>query len=334
MRVGPERVIEKEFDLNDHCYESGLSGIVQDPDFPPEAYDFIRMQFDRFGVPLPDIIADVVLNIAIHIVAYVVDVFDPYALLIEVSDLEMTEDWRKFTYDIKPFGGKGVPRRAKPEQIETFRYNPKQCEEWYTKLMSHPGLENLPGSVGEILMDEIDRRMNDGEYPMDMIDEKKVGRQISEICGEHEKNYYQLAAWAAFVWLASPFGRKYRYTTNLLFESAIDTGEVLIHEDIGIVSADFLIKTARAPYSCVECGLDSYCVEMVFTGDGSHNMCEHCTHDGKTIFEGANCGTRWCKYISCQYHPDRLKGNALYETMRGRGLLGVIMEGQEIKRLA
>ena len=343
MRFGPDRMYERESALcswTEDC-GTGIMGIEGSADLPDECYEFIRTQFARFGVPLPEPLDTEIPEALAYQTMFYLDYHSPYVPLIELSDVEFTNEWCSYTYEILDPEGKQAPVEADPEKLETFRFVPGQCERWFEYFMSHPGLKALPGRIGQELTD-----MLSGDYYGDrgVATEQLTERghaMLVEICTSVDPNtqkevfnqdmwdtYTELAGWATFVWFMGPPGREYRYAMHDVFHWCLEKGECVIY-DRTTLGPDQYRQVQRMPQSCAKCSLDSWCVELTLIEGTARYLCEVCLNGRAPMFSQANCGSRMCKYIACPYHPAQGDGKqGLYDVMRGGGQIAIGNQNQ------
>ena len=156
-RIGEEVEYNKEMSLYDWVSGSGfgLSGISRPQELPKEMYQFMVDQYARFNVPVPT--KNILLEAAWS-TFFTVDYCDPYALLMGLSDVEVTEEWAHHTYDIVM--GDGQIQEADPELLETYRLVPGQDRVMFEKIMSNPGLQYIElGTVGDLIEESLSGAM-------------------------------------------------------------------------------------------------------------------------------------------------------------------------------
>jgi hypothetical protein len=314
MRIGPKKQYTKQESLLDWMDQYGGNGMSgwQEWGLPDDGMDFVQSQFTRFRLPFDGNIEELVERAAYHVFWYT-DWADPYCLLLQYSDIAFTDQWERNGYEIQLQNGVLL---AEPEKLETYAFVPGQAEHWFNYFYVRPGLRELPRGIGETLEGELKDSLENHEYWSDNW------RDIIKSCGENVDQYMCLAAWATFIWLAGPLGRDFRMETNLLHDVVNTHKEGIIYD--GEIISPKMYKRYDVPRNaCRQCGLDSYCNELVEMGGVPQYLCEHCLNGGLILFPGANCGSRVCKYVECPHHlyhsEDRLTG--LYQTLRGTGLL-------------
>jgi hypothetical protein len=141
----PYEYTEKPDFLTDWITTTG-EGVMgfQFGDVPPDCLDFCLSQYRRFNVPAPDFLNEIVTSGACA-AYYYLDCIDPYCMFAGISDVNITDDWSAYAYEIVD-GGK--VHEVDPTSLETFVYVPGQGEEIFSNLMAHPGLDALPHSIG------------------------------------------------------------------------------------------------------------------------------------------------------------------------------------------
>jgi len=336
-RLGPKQ--DYDYDKTDQIWEwvnnSNVGVMGFDGTIPIECLEFCVEQYNRFGVPVHPDMYDVI-RIGAGSAFYHCECNDPYALFWEVSDVNITNEWSMYTYEIRD----GDRRfEADPECFETFRYVPGQCEEVFDHIMSHPGLAALPGCVGSELSDILR-----GEYS----DEPAVGnthgadlevlRKMCTINGVEDwtriNAYYDLAAWAGFAWLAGPPGRIYRMDRHDVIGVAISYGESILLDGC-VMDPQFYKKLSRPPISCHVCGVSAWCTELTMTEGFTRHICEHCNSEGMPPIHMATCGGKRCLLSECLHHPYHNHGTAgIRNAMRDFGQLRSVADGQTVTRVA
>jgi hypothetical protein len=317
MRIGPAQRLDRQepsalYNLLDDGYEGvwGWSGMG----LCGEAMIFVTEQCARFGVPLNHETHHLIDAIGTRVLEYA-DYVNPYVTLLEFSDLAATTDWEQNTYEL--IEGKRCVDVASPEDIETYTFVPGQAEHWFNEFMSHPGLDFIPRGIGADLTMHAVESFFDYGLREDFEDACKF-------CGDNLETYLKLFAWATFVWLCGPLGREFRKDFSLLHDVVCTYGEGIIHNQKAVLSPKQYNKIARPYTACGSCGVDAYCTELLSFGDDFKRLCEKCANQGRIIFDNANCGTRFCRYIECPNHlmnSQTDKVGALYNTLRNRGIL-------------
>lgn len=299
MRIGKPKDIENRSVLYDLVTESvGCYDRFGGMGLPDECRLFIKDQYRRFGLSLP-VWEDELINLAAETTFYYSDIINPYVLLLEFSDVTMTSDWANHTYLMSSENFNETPIELDPQKTETYRFVKGQCEHWFEYFMSHPGLEAIPNDVGTNLSEQISSVIEDMEWRME---DEYIAKDIRNYCKDKIFNYFDLASWAAFAWLAGPYGRDFRVKTHECFELCLIYGEAVLYDTYWVHPNNYK-KIERPPGSCVECGLDSWCNDLTFIEGQTIMICENCLNGGKQIFGQQGCGTKYCKYWECEYHP-------------------------------
>lgn len=275
-------------------------------DVPESCTDFITSQFQRFGIPFPTSVFEVA-SAGASAAFYVACVIDPYALFSGTSDVVITDDWGKFTYELLPWDGAFGTTEAPPEFTESFMLTPHNDEAWANGALGQPGLKALPGMIGEHIEDCLVGQHN-AEELYDAIDEKTelALRDLCTVNGQLDKArfqaYFELAAWAGFIWLAGPGGRDYRNEHIMIFNSCHEHGECILIEGT-IIEPTHYKKHSRPPKACIQCEVQTWCVELTMDGVATVHICEKCLYGGFPSQGIATCGTKLCRDSSCMHHP-------------------------------
>lgn len=303
-------------------------------DVPQECSDFCFSQYDRFKIPFPIELLEVLTSGA-SAAFYYMDCVDPYAMLHGVSDVEMTDDWAMYAYEI--VDGNRV-FEADPTSLETYKLMPGQDEAMFNQILSYPGLDALPYMLGCNIRDVLS-----GEYGSD------AAYSVSADCMALLKNmclkpdgsvnremvdaYFELSSWATTAWLIGPLGRSFRYGNHEVFSIAMDHGEAVLF-DGAVLDPRYYRKLPRAPRSCLRCGLSSWCVEMVSSGSSARYLCEHCLSEGMPPSSIATCGSKRCLLATCPHHPYHHLGSAgIYQARTEHGQLSSAAKGETALRI-
>jgi hypothetical protein len=323
MRIGGEKQWEKETSLYDWVHNNGygLTGLQGREDLPCDLIAFCESQYLRFNVPVPP---EEVIRTGAWASHYYLDFEDPYAYLCGLSDVHATDDWANFAYEVTV---DEKIHEANPEQLESFTFVPGGDVEVFNECIAKPGLAALPYSVGDAI-DEIlwgDHCSNDPLYEDISADNrewliKQCGDEVSKIMP-----YFQLSAWAAFLWFIGPPGRVFRYQYHDIFFAASRSGYAYLYEGM-LISGEHVKRLARSPESCVNCGLGSWCVDLAHIDGVTRHMCERCLNGSVPLHQRANCGTRSCRFTECPHHCEFGKEDALYRTLSGSGQLSRLAE--------
>lgn len=325
MRIGPQRKpYEKQVSLHDWINNSGIGlfSIESEEDIPEEAIVFCENQFRRFGIELPP---EEVIRKGAYATMWYIDAINPYCILSGTSDVIASPGWSSNTYELLNDKGK-VVSEADPEFTETFSYVIDNDAKFFSEYIAKPGLESLPYMIGH----DISEILFSGEvYRSDPIScdiSQESNSWLDTNCKSREEfeAYFKLPAWAMFLWISGPHARQFRYDSHEIFFEAITHGEALLCDGY-VISAQYYIKKERVPKSCSVCGLDSWCVDMVYIDGATRRLCEHHLNGAMPLYGDANCGTRVCRFVACPYHPMRGTKDALYNTLKERGQLNHVI---------
>lgn len=341
MRIGPERKpFEQQLSLADWCNETG-NGVIgyQSPaDLPEEMFDFIDSQFKRFGIPvIPDgkLFRDIT-GWGAFAAYYYVDSINPYALLTSgISDVDWSDLGHTHAIDVINTW-KNTRKEADPDLLEIFTPVEGQSENFFNHAMAHPGLDALPYNMGEeikwILFDYYGG-------PEDCCDSTALAA-LQELCvidGVFERKryhaYFELAAWAAMLFMAGPPGRDWRVANHDVFWLCHTEGMAILY-DLSFIPREYYEIYEREPQSCCVCGLNSYCVELVFIEGVNRFMCEKHLNGDLPLYNGATCGTKVCKFVNCHHHPAHGQYNAQTNVLRATGQIFKMGGNKEAPALA
>lgn len=344
MRIGEPKHYYQEASLHDWVNNSGygIIGLQDYMEVPGEAIEFCFSQYDRFGIPRPP--KDVV-QLGAWCALWAIDVIDPYLLFCGVSNVELSDEWQKYTYEITDLNNK--LHEADPEHLETFIEVPGKDEFMFNDLIQKPGLDALPCGAGDLFRDVMEGHTYTAEPVYSMMSEASL-KWMTDMCtdelGDRDmvkfRAFFELSAWAGFLWLAGPLGREFRYNHHEIFHQAMTNGEAVLY-DCFVLSFDSYKKVHRPPQSCAECGLDSWCVELVHLNGVTRFLCERHLNGDLPLYGDANCGSKFCKAVECHFHPNYGQQDAYYRTLSGKGMLSAMasqnrlaIEGAKPKLLA
>jgi hypothetical protein len=281
---------------------------------PDGCYDFCMEQLRRFRVP-PGEYLDGVVTVGGSATFYVLDVVEPYAMFHGVSDVDVTGEWANTTYKI--FDPRAPDRSSSepnsPEDIESFSYVPGQAEETFNSLINNPGLNIIPNNTGEVIRDVLGGYHGETGFHQ-LTTEHQI--EIDRVCTTAERGVdetqrdliFELAAWAAYVWLVGPLGRDYRINHHDIMNAAIIDGECIAYNYM-IIPARYYTKIDRPPMSC-RCGVQVWCVESTQVGNHRGFICEACLNYDMPKSSYATCGTKFCMFTPCPNHPYHSYGTA------------------------
>ncbi len=329
---------EKEYSLDEWSSNTGngLMGLGYD-DLPDACFQFCLEQFHRFRVPMNDKLAEVI-QIGGGLSVYYLDVFAPYALLSDISDVNITDDWANVTYQIYN-QYRGSSYEPEPEHVESFVFVPGQSEAFFQEHMARPGLKALPGYMGETIEDLIE-----GEYYGEPCQEQlspEAKAELDRACAVkqgagmvvdkvRQDAYFGLAAWATFLWLAGPPGRTLRAYHHEIMSTAISEGECILVDGM-VISPKHYNKLDRPPKSCNKCGVQTWCVENTMVLQHTAYVCEKCLNFDLPPSKFTNCGAKFCTFSACPNHPYHAYGRqGAMRSYRENGQLNAVVRGETI----
>jgi hypothetical protein len=291
MRVGPT----KEWDGREHAMYDWEGMCSHNMTFPEELFSFIQEQCKRFNLQYPP---EEFVQYVVQFTYNSIAIWDPYVPFYEGSEVVCTEEWRIKTYELLDLDGEVV--ELEPERLETFRYVPGASLEFFNYVISHPGLEALPNGCGIALKD-----MMNGDCTGESLIGCLTPGTFAELrriagCNENIDAYADMISWAAYTWMMGPDGKDFRREMNYVFDTCYEYGECIVYEGCIYAPKDYRIVD-RAPQSCVICGLDAWCVEIVYVDGMSRYMCEH--HVNPKPLSKFHCGGKFCRYTECPHHP-------------------------------
>lgn len=326
---GPEKQYEHQSSLLE-MIGNNCTGIFYkmncSSDIPQECVNFIKEQYTRFNIPLPE---DVFIRAIAYAIFDHVDKTDPYMLFdYNGTDLVFSDDWNHKAIELVD-SRSGQVTEANPEYCETFKLVPNNDAKNFEFLMQNLGIKHIGGNfcmLEEFLngdmhgYDPIKDLMSDSDYEDFLV-----------FCQTQETfdAYRDLAAWAAWAWLISPMARRWRESNCDIFYYAYKHGEVFLYEGM-VVEYEYYKMVDRPPQSCIVCSTSAWCVELTYVMGESHYMCEkHSGNDeySKTLF---NCGSKICRYTECPNHQFHNMENARYLAASDRGHLGNKRERQQL----
>ena len=295
--------------LGDWAAEGSMS--ITSWDIPPDAVQFMLSQFNRFGVPFPPEMIEL-LDSCWNTLLYYLNHFDPYCIYSGLTEVEITEDWQKFAYCITPPGCCATEIPA--EKVETYKLYPGNDQIIFNDLMGKPGL----GAISQMSLKE--ELFYDGSYfefwenlsdeiheTLDQLCTMEVNGESTVIL-ERKEAYIDLGIWAALMFLISPDQRDLRMSMFPILACCYEGGEAIIYEN-EIFDGTFYTKHARNPLSCSECGIVSWCVELAQLGNTSRYICESCLNVDDGIQKRPYaCGLRMCPVVRCPNHPQHGEG--------------------------
>ena len=304
--------------LGGWCAEGAMRIRGWDP--PDEAVQFILSQFERFRVQFPPELTGLI-NSCWQTLMYYLNHYDPYCMFSGLSEVQVTEDWQKFSYCLTP--PHGFSTEIPAGRIETYKLYPGDDVLIFNDLMGKPGLGALP-NVG--ILEEM---FYEGSYfdIWDSLDEE-YHEILNNLCStmvngncvvvdKRKEAYAELGVWAALMFLISPDQRDLRRQLFPIIDCCYEGGECIIYEN-EIYDGTYYNKQARNPLSCSECGIVSWCVDLAQLGNISRYICEYCLNGEDGIQKRPYaCGLKMCPVVRCPNHPqhgDGASGLGYYKT--------------------
>lgn len=302
-------------------------GVMRLTEYGPaveECYDFCLEQYERFKIPVIPEIREAIVEGMKSSFLYV-DYIDPYALFWGIGDVEITDDWSQFAYEIKD-GRKYV--EVDPESIETYVFLPGRGEESFEEMMSKPGLQAIPGNIGFGAKDVLDGEWYGDESAISRVS-AECRRALEDLCRRSDgvvdytavHAYFELSAWASMAWIVGPLSRHHRVDLSDVYAVALRYGECIMVDGSVIAPTDYR-RLERPPKSCHKCGISSWCTELVMTFGAVRYLCENCLSAGMPPTGRATCGSKLCMLVRCPHHPHHGMGAAgLSRAYRDHGQL-------------
>jgi hypothetical protein len=320
MRFGEAKEYYREASLHDHlnnCGE-GLMALRWIGDLPDDLISFCKQFYQLVKVEEPP---EDVIRYGAWATYYAIDIMDPYALFCGFSDVDCSDDWCEFAYEVSDLDGK-VHEITDPEYLESFVHNPGQDQKRFTEALNRmyqpdfKGIDEMPFDMSMFVQE-----WWDNEDPLKMLDDTSKA-WLGDKKYDEVRPFFDLASWATWLWFTGPYGRDFRTQHHPIFNAVLTSkrGEAIVYEG-GIFGGDDYTKLPRKPQSCVTCGLDAWCVEMVHIKGTSRFMCEHHVNGKLPLYGSANCGSRVCKFVACPYNSEYGKANGMHNVLTGRGQL-------------
>ena len=299
----------------------------------PSYMDFVGSQFERFNIPITQMVAEELFKAVARNVCYVIAHHESYLLYWDCSDVNITDEWKEVAYEITDPREPDFSHEADPELIETYRLIEGQDEEFFDEYIQKPGLKALPDHVYwavEVVVDDIDIGGYQGFHEW-MNDDATRG--LEELClvkdlegnlfvdRDRLKAYHELAIWAAILWVMGPLAKEWRYKNIDLFRLCYDHGSCILYESL-LYSPEYYTTIMRPPKSCHICGVHSWCVELTQDGEATRFICEGCLNGAFSKEGSGRCGTKRCGYVQCPNHPEHTMDEYGYlNHLRGHGQL-------------
>lgn len=296
-----------------------------------EAETFVADQFNRFKIPIPPDSPEI-LTFGSILVANMVNFHDPYFMFWGTSDVLYTDEWSKYVYEIIDDGER---YEADPEYLDVFRKTDRGAENFFNEYIAKPGYKALPAHIKHSI-DDIMFDVGEGlwlsysgvDYNLLLARLHNYALRSGLAKDEEEAAvradaYIDLSIWAGVLWVLGPFSREQRIATCEVTETVLQHGEAVIYRG-AILDPSYYRRIERQPASCHQCGVQAWCIEQVMTPDGSIRfICEGCATRGMERFNGATCGTKFCKYFDCPHNLYHQKGTAAVRNyMNKQGQLG------------
>ena len=265
MKIG-DREIEKQ-----PCMYDWEGIFSEQTNIPQEMMTFIEEQHKRFNVALPP---EEVIRYTIEYTYTALTRWDPYSWFSGITDVECTQSWMDHTYEIMNLDGEKV--EVDPEELETFRIFPGRDLTSFNDAITNPGLGNLPCGIGSLIDEFLDGECTSGESVMGCLSPHAAYtlREMSHNNPDTVKAHVHLIAWSAACWMIGPMGKEYRRDICHIFDTCYEYGECIVFQGYVYSPNEYKVVN-RAPRSCVICGLDSWCVEMVHLDGMTRYICEH-----------------------------------------------------------
>lgn len=323
MRIG---TTAKPFEMNTVLADTineggtGIIGLYHPDQLPDDIIEFIYTQYARFNIPIIDKKQmNEVIRLAAYSAYYHIDVVDPYTLLTyDMSNVSWSHITHSHAIEIKD-SRDGTKLIADPEKLEVFELVAGQDEIFFNEYMAKPGLDALPRDLGDALKwtlfefsDITDQLDNDV-----VIELQKLCMVDGEFKRKIFEAYFELACWAAFLWMVGPLGRTWRVNNHDVFWLCETEGMCVLYETTFMPKEYYTIHD-RDPRACAVCGLDSYCVELIQDSDTTQYVCEKHLN-GAPLFRGATCGSKVCKYVECHHHIHFGHADALNKVLKHSG---------------
>jgi hypothetical protein len=344
----------QDFDYGIFCHFSS--------DVPDPCYNFVTDQLVRFGFPMSDALSALPIVASLETFMHVGTRDPYVLFTRGLSDVDLTDEWQTHAYEVIRYTSMGTSMRYEPKvgDVESYRLNIVQSEAVYRDFMNSRFLGYADAITGKGVglrtrgpngepvwewmqpphpLHDIAFELRDAIHAtctndMEAVLGKKGYTALREHCRKQPADglpfvdmrlasfYFEMAAWAAFVWLVGPLGRNWRIHYNLLTQAVHDQGEALL---VGytVFARDSYRKTLRPVESCHHCHIQSWCLSDKLEERALVKICEHCVTEGMPILPPANCGKRLCRMPACKHHPmftfdPNLR---LHQTMRTVGAL-------------
>ena len=295
-------------------------------DTDPSFFEFAGSQFERFGIPITQKCAEELFATVARALTYVYAYHEPYLLFWDCSDVDITNEWREYSYEIVDHTDSEYSHEADPQMLETYQYSQGKDEVFFNAHLQMPGLKALPAHIYEALDIIIDDITTDAlplhrhycnpfwESPLEGLS-SEAENELKDLCsvidtdgnvridGDKVRGYYEITLWSAILWSMGPLGRRWRYSSIDIFRLCYDHGSCILYEGL-LYSPDFYTTIMRPPKSCHICGVHAWCVEFTQDGDATRYVCEGCLNGAFSKPGSGRCGTKKCHHVQCPNHPD------------------------------
>lgn len=287
---------------------------------PDDGEEFIRSQYERFGITIP-IGAEFLYRYGVALIMDYIDYLDPYLLFWEWSDVRITNDWANYKYQL--LDRNNVAHECCYDDLETFAIQPGAAEEFFNHYIVRPGFDALPEALrygtrefhSEIMSGDRCLGRWDETEQMD-VEVLRTHAALADVCllpnglVDHDRlnAYYDLSIWAGILWFFGPLGREWRKSISDVTEACMQYGECILYQG-DVYTPDRYRKVDAMPGSCEECGVGAYCVEKVYFSAGwAIDACERCASVGMPNLGFGTCGKRLCRYTECIHNPFHSQG--------------------------
>jgi len=325
---------EKELQLIQMAQDYGWGSVFYDfRGVPKSATDFIKSQYERFRIPIPPALSNIMPELGGALALELFDYYDPYSLFWCFSDVSYTNDWQKYSYDIWMPDGEII--EADPLQLETFSFVPGQAQGFFEKQIMMPGVDSLPQEVGIFPRDVVDDYVGGHHFPhalhydhgfpdfseVEVILAKSCLDSFGRVDQKRMWAYWDISIWAGILWVLGPLSQEFRYKYSELTEVALDHGHAIIYQG-NVISPNCYRVSDRQVNSCYKCGLATWCAEMTIDSGGvARIICEGCLTKGMPRLPGTSCGTKFCREWECPHNAHFNDKSAMHGAMRQHGQL-------------
>jgi len=298
-------------------------------DVPEGMVEFIVGKFQEYNIIFPPELTNLARFAGMMGLSYAGN-WDPYFLLI-YSDVNESSEWMTHTFKVSKasLGPNPQDKIAEPEKVEVFKHVIDGDITWFeefNKYVPHTGMFEV---AAHIIEDYMQNYIPD--YFNDYLQEIGGEELLKSVCVNPEtgesnvREYVELAFLSSLIWLASPLARQFRYEEHEIFYYAYRDGETICY-DGSMYTKEEYIKVPLPPKSCMLCGIDSWCTEIIHGYSGDTVMaCNGCVSKGRPSLPEATCGSLFCKHIECPHHK--------YAGMGKKGRYAMMHEGGGLRQL-